>query len=391
MPNFNPAYTQMLQDFGQGATAPASPMGVVPPQTPTVGTPKFDPTGMEKLWNNSGGLSISPGSWDSLGMLPSEYIKNNSPDGWQQDLGSGNFRVYDKDGKWLHDWKEGSDLSQGLGSIAKLAVAAYLGGQFGLGAEGAGAATDAMSQYANIANAENAAAGFGNIGMTGMEGVSTLGAAGGASSTFNPAVDSQLANSAIGEGAFGNASMHGLPTASPTMSTGSGLMDLFNKGKGLLGSNLLDGTGLKLTGAQALSSLYDMYAKNKTAGALQDRYNQINSMINNYYAPGSPEANLMKQTMDRQDAAAGRNSQYGVRATDLAAKIAGLKMQAQAQMMGGQNALLSQQLGNQYGGLNSLFGYLNQNNSYGNMMNNQFLSKMFLNLPGFGGKPGGNG
>lgn len=47
--------------------------------------------------------------------------------------------------------------------------------------------------------------------------------------------------------------------------------------------------------------------------------------INNLYNPGTPEANLMQQEMERKDAAAGRNSQYGVRATDLAGKLAGIK------------------------------------------------------------------
>jgi hypothetical protein len=46
------------------------------------------------------------------------------------------------------------------------------------------------------------------------------------------------------------------------------------------------------------------------------------TQMNSYYAPGSAEANLLQQQMNRKDAAAGRNSQYGTRATDIAAKIA---------------------------------------------------------------------
>ena len=216
---------------------------------------------------------------------------------------------------------------------------------------------------------------------------SAIGSGAGASSVFNPAVDSQMYNAAAGASPY--TSTMGLPSASPTMSTGNSLMDLWNQGKSALGTNLLDGTGLKLTGAQGLSALYDMWAKNKQAGALSDRYNQLNDQINNYYAPGSPEAQLMKQTMDRQDAAAGRNSQYGQRATDLAAKIAGAKMQALTSLANPQNALLQQSLSAQTGGLNSLFGYMNQNNAQDNMMNNPILNKIFMNLPGFGGKPGG--
>lgn len=40
------------------------------------------------------------------------------------------------------------------------------------------------------------------------------------------------------------------------------------------------------------------------------------------YKPGTPEADLMESKMRAKDAAAGRNSQYGIRATDLAAQLA---------------------------------------------------------------------
>lgn len=47
--------------------------------------------------------------------------------------------------------------------------------------------------------------------------------------------------------------------------------------------------------------------------------------INNLYNPGTPEYNLMKQEMENKDAAAGRNSQYGTRAVELAGKLAQIK------------------------------------------------------------------
>jgi len=103
----------------------------------------------------------------------------------------------------------------------------------------------------------------------------------------------------------------------------------------------------------AAGSLYDMYAKNKMASAQQGMYNQNRADIMNTYAPGSPEYNLLAQQMARKDAAAGRNSQYGTRANDLAGTIAKLRMGALGNLQQGQNALGNQALGNQYGMFNT--------------------------------------
>jgi len=103
----------------------------------------------------------------------------------------------------------------------------------------------------------------------------------------------------------------------------------------------------------AAGSLYDMYAKNKMAKAQEGIYNQNRADIMNTYAPGSPEYNLLQQQMARADAKAGRNSQYGTRANDLAATIAKLRMNAIGGLQSGQNALANQRLSNQYGMFNT--------------------------------------
>ena len=110
---------------------------------------------------------------------------------------------------------------------------------------------------------------------------------------------------------------------------------------------------------QGLLGLYDMYNKQNASKALQDQFDKVNTQINGMYAPGSPEANLMQQEMERKDAAAGRNSQYGVRATDLAAKLAATKGQLLSNTLGNQNNLLAASLatGNSsLGSLANLFG-----------------------------------
>lgn len=119
---------------------------------------------------------------------------------------------------------------------------------------------------------------------------------------------------------------------------------------------------------EAGSSLYDMYAKRQMAQQQQNRFDTVNKQIEDYYAPGSPEEIAMRQQLERQDARSGRNSQYGARAVDLAARMAQLKMNARLQAMGSQNKLMGEQMANQYGGLNSLFANLGKSRGYANMM-----------------------
>lgn len=103
------------------------------------------------------------------------------------------------------------------------------------------------------------------------------------------------------------------------------------------------------------SGLYDMYAKNQMAKAAMGRYNDVNAQIAGLYAPGSPEYEAMAQAIARKDAAAGRNSQYGTRATELAARINAAKTNALIQAAPQQNELLKTASANKFGGLNSLF------------------------------------
>jgi len=100
-------------------------------------------------------------------------------------------------------------------------------------------------------------------------------------------------------------------------------------------------------------SLYDMYAKNQMAKKQQALYEQNRNDILNMYAPGSPEYNLLKQEMDRKDAQAGRNSQYGTRANEFAGQIAKYKTNALSGLGSSQNALYNTSLGNQYGMMNT--------------------------------------
>lgn len=117
------------------------------------------------------------------------------------------------------------------------------------------------------------------------------------------------------------------------------------------------------------SSLYDMWAKNKMAKDAMNRYNDVNAQIAGLYAPGSPEYEAMAQAIARKDAQAGRNSQYGTRATELAARINAAKTNALIQAAPQQNDLLKTASANKYGGLNSLFFQYAMDNAKKGMLN----------------------
>ena len=78
--------------------------------------------------------------------------------------------------------------------------------------------------------------------------------------------------------------------------------------------------------------------KNAQEGASEQLLNYLKerqAINDNIYKPGSPEYDALWNEMSRKDAAAGRNSQYGPRSVDLAARIAGLKMDANTKMTTG--------------------------------------------------------
>jgi hypothetical protein len=147
-----------------------------------------------------------------------------------------------------------------------------------------------------------------------------------------------------GNGMFGGSAVNQPLTSPSTLS----LDGILAKAKDM-------GIGLNLPTAMVGSSLYDMYAKNQMAKQLQTRQTQQQAAVNNFYAPGSAEYNTLVEQMKRQAVQAGRPIDSAQFASSLASAVADKKMQAQTQMASGQNNLLTSQLGNQYGGLNTLF------------------------------------
>lgn len=149
-------------------------------------------------------------------------------------------------------------------------------------------------------------------------------------------------------GGYNPASGGGGPTSPGFLS--SLMSGNFGDAAGAAGKYLGEHPTTALYGA---GSLYDMYAKNQMAKKQQDLYAQNRADILNSYAPGSAEYNALMNQMSRADAAAGRNSQVGARAVDIAGKIANYKTSALANMQSGQNTLANQGLGNQFGMFNT--------------------------------------
>jgi hypothetical protein len=149
------------------------------------------------------------------------------------------------------------------------------------------------------------------------------------------------------EGMFAGAG----PTAAST--SPFSLQNMMNNPMGMVKSAYDTVSKNPIPSMYAAGSLYDMYAKNKMAEAQKGMYNQNRADIMNTYTPGSPEYNLLQQQIARKDAAAGRNSQYGTRANELAGTIAKLRMGALGTLQQGQNTLGNQALSNQYGMFNT--------------------------------------
>lgn len=96
------------------------------------------------------------------------------------------------------------------------------------------------------------------------------------------------------------------------------------------------GLGQMATGLNAAYMAYN--ARKRANGALDT--------INGLYAPDSPYAQQMQQSLARKDAAGGRNSQYGTRAVELAAALTNARSNALTSP-GYQNMLMQQQKASQ--------------------------------------------
>jgi hypothetical protein len=173
----------------------------------------------------------------------------------------------------------------------------------------------------------------GGLGLTAGTGalgtLGTTGLAAGAGSLLGP-------NALSGTSTLANGTI--LPAAT-TAATSSMLPSTGSMVKGL--TSLLGGAGSGGSGGlggglgQILSGLVDADRQGKSSDKILEWLKSRTDITDNLYKPGTPEYNQLWNEMSRKDAAGGRNSQYGPRSVDLAAKIAQIKAAENTKMTTG--------------------------------------------------------
>jgi len=419
------------KDFGMGYGANSTPFKTAN-NLYSMGYSSGGMSGGTYGGGDSGGGLMEGQTWSDPSMSILRYMtEQEAPGGWALSFDP-------KTGKYLNPvsthGESGGFLRNMWDNIGKgfilPAVMSYFGGQLGAGGGAAGQVAGDAYMPASIAQQGALDLGVGSAagsaaGSFGQAASDIMGNAGSNISNMmnNPVTDTlasaadTMSKTATDAGAVTSSTLN--PNGWPSVgdigaSTGNTLgtntitsspswLDALKTGlTPTSGNGNLFGSGGMLDANKGLiqlgGGLYDLYAKNQIAGAQQDLANKQNALaqqglaanqantdaavknINGLYAPGSPEYNLMQQTMERQDAAAGRNSQFGSRATELAAKIAGIKSNGLANVYSsagqtgnaaylnalnaGNNAnnLSVSALSNQYGGLSSLFSVLGSQN-----------------------------
>lgn len=339
-----------------------TPRGTIDPQILNYykNNPAFSGTMQMGKPIQAGGYQISP-SFNAMTGNSANGTEGggefNGVSAW--DGTSPKYQQYDANGAYLGDY----DVSHHsmMEKIAPFIPALFAGGAMALGGglgAGTGAATGGMSStldgamfpYSATAGGEAVAGGTGAAELSAGAGLS-FGAPLGADAT---AAYSGLAGSVTPEAmaaamgmtpaAFSSLGQGGLGAAGAAagMTAGTAASGGIPNGLGSLGSalgNLLQGSGSNSgSGGGGLADLLgnnnflsllggglDAYKQNKAGDTMKSWLDAQQAKIDGLYAPGSPEYNQLWEEMSRKDAAAGRNSQYGPRSVDFAAKIATTK------------------------------------------------------------------
>lgn len=278
--NFTPS---SLGDYTANKTSFMNRYAQANPYSGMMGDPNYNSAFMEM----SGG-----GNADTQRTAENEYgqYSQSMMDAWRGTLTPDELSQYDT-------MKEDDyTKKQRMGQMAFLAAAGAMAAPGILGAMGAtsaGAGETAVGGLGMFGEGFPAITSFADIGAGaggsgGLMGTEFLGGLG----TFGGAMEGVGTAAGLGTAASG---------ASPW---GDFLKSLGTKVGGNFLSNLVAAGG-------------NAYMGNKNANMYDNYINQINSL----FAPDSPYAKQMQQAMARKDAAAGRNSQYGTRAVELAAAL----------------------------------------------------------------------
>jgi len=232
----------------------------------------------------------------------------------------------------------GSTIGEGVGAAAAgSGGGSGAAGAVGTDLMGATVSSGASAGSAGAAWAPTAATASGTAAGSTLPAWATKAGTGALTSAAGTALQggnsSQIMNSAVGGAVNGGTgtnlggavtgALNGSGSGSGGSGGGSGgsTWDQFLQG-------LSGGSGGSTDWGSILNSLGTGYAAYEAGKKADNAYtNQINS-INGLYAPDSAYAKQMEQTLARKDAAAGRNSQYGTRAVELAANLTDSKSKA---------------------------------------------------------------
>lgn len=314
-------------------------------------------------------IAIAAGSALSFGALGAAYGLGSGVAG---DAAAGGLAGYGAgaDGAL---YTGGAGYGLGGSTFGGQAIGGLGAGEFGAGAAGAGAGYGLGSGYGTDFGGNFSTGMYGNSGYNlspsvdfGSAGSTYGGAPIGSGSDFggfglnpgqyqnygtdfggNPTYGNQGAGASynLGDPGYG-----GEAIGSGGFGSGNSLADIFNN-MGFKPSNLAQqavkaifqnqqGKGNAASNiAPYLMALNSSYQHNNASKQMQQWIQQQQDNIKNLYAPGSPEYNQLWQQMSRQDAAAGRNSQYGPRSVNLAAKIAQTKADAMARLSASMGSL----------------------------------------------------
>jgi hypothetical protein len=135
----------------------------------------------------------------------------------------------------------------------------------------------------------------------------------------------------------------------------------------------------------------DAHQQGKASDEMKNWLQTQQGKIDSAYNPGTPEYNALWDEMSRKDAAAGRNSQYGPRSVDLAAKLAGIKTDATTRFTTGTSRAYADALNQGAGRYAGLSGALQRAAAGGGGGGGtQNLSSIIQLLQGAGGGGGSN-
>lgn len=170
------------------------------------------------------------------------------------------------------------------------------------------------------------------VNLGGLGGVMGTGAAAAVPGVFNNAQDSQAAHEQMGTVPGATPGEIGSAIGNPAIPTGTGTNQF-----GPLGDILrnLAGSLQNFTTPQGLAGLMGMFNANRQNNMLQEQMGAIDRM----FATDSPYAQQMAHSLAVKDSAAGRNSQYGPRARELAAQLTSKKADMTKDMIGLQDRM----------------------------------------------------